>query len=529
MSASNAGRKATLVLLANLAGAALGYASLLLIGRYFAPAAYGAYLFALSITGLVSVLSNLGLGIAHQRHVAQGVDPGRAFGVLARLRLAIAVPVLAAGAIAYAIWTAAKGQAVTDATTPLVLGLALTVQLLAGARQSLFDTWQGQQRVNRIELAKGLDTFLVVVLLANAALLVAHLQGRWEIVPGVGAFWAGVLGLDAPLTVPQGAALLATSYVLAKGVSFLLALGWWLTDGIRMGPWDRDLARAYLRFAMPLALVGGLTMVLQYTDTLLLGFLWTAREVGLYGAAQRLSSLCLLGALAVGTVLFPRFATLHAVGDRDGERATFERSERYLLVLAAPLAAAMVALPRQGLHVAVGDAYLDAAVPLQLLALWALVIAMEQPISSRLMGTGSLSPVVRTVTINAVGNVLLNLLLVPRFGPSGSGVATLVSTAVAYLYLRHKGRQAFAIPWIEGHQVRTLTSALLAGAFWKAGAIWTGAAAFDRFWKLGAWGLSGLIVYAFVLAALGGIRREDLAFLRRVGHPSALLDELRGR
>src|SRR5688572_26670565 len=122
---SSAGRKATLVLLSNLAGAALGYVGLLLIGRYFAPASYGAYLFALGITGLVAVVSNLGLGIAHQRHVAQGVDPGRALGVLIRLRLLVAVPMLAVAALTYGLWSSRNPHALTDATTPMVLAFAL--------------------------------------------------------------------------------------------------------------------------------------------------------------------------------------------------------------------------------------------------------------------------------------------------------------------------------------------------------------------------------------------------------------------
>src|SRR5688572_10336767 len=99
MQDGTAGRKATLVLLSNLVGAALGYASLLLIGRYFAPDSYGAYLFAFGVTGLVAVISNLGLGLAHQRHIAQGIDPGRALGVLIRLLLLVAVPTLAVAAI----------------------------------------------------------------------------------------------------------------------------------------------------------------------------------------------------------------------------------------------------------------------------------------------------------------------------------------------------------------------------------------------------------------------------------------------
>jgi O-antigen/teichoic acid export membrane protein len=529
----NAGRKATLVLLTNAAGAGLGYVSLLLIGRYFAPASYGSWLFAFSLAGFFAVLSNLGLGAAHQRHVAQGVPADRAIGVLVRLRAILGTALLAAFGLAYGLWAAVKGGDFTDATTPLVLGLALLVQVLSGTRQVLLDTWQGQQRVHRVETLRLLDTAGVVFLLGNAALLLAHLQGRWEVIPGVGALWAGILGLDGPPSLEQAAVLLASAYALAKGLTLLVAWAWAVRDRQRTGPWDRELARSYLRVALPFALIGSISLVLQYTDTVMLGYFWTAREVGLYGAAQKLSTLCLVASTAVGAVLFPRFAQLRAAGDAAGEAATFAAAERYLLLLATLPAAAMVALPTQGLHVGVGDAYLDAAMPLRLLALWALASTMAQPIASRLMGGDSMGILVRATAIDAGGNALLNALLIPRaglgLGPTGAALATLLATLVTYGYLRAHSRRHHGIPWANAHQARILAAGLVVAAFWWGALRLAGPTAFDRFWELGAWGVAGTVVYALALAAFGELRRRDLAFLRRVARPAALVQELRGR
>ena len=528
-----AGRKASLAILSNVAGAGLGYLALLLIGRYFAPAAYGSYLFAMSATGLLALLSNLGIGTAHQRHIAQGIEPGCALGVLVRLRAAIGLGLLALVAIAYLAWSGLAGKPVTDATTPLVLGLAVALQMVAGSRQVLLDTWQGQQKVNRVELVRQLDTFLVLVLLANAALLMAHLEGRWEVIPAVGAFWSVRLGLDTPLGVPQAALLLGGCYLLAKTATLAIAWAWSLRDAWRLGPWDTALARSYGRVALPFALTGALALVLVYTDTLLLGFFWTAREVGLYGTAQKLAALCLLGATAVGAVLLPRFAQWLAAGDQAGEAATFDRAQRYLTLLAAPVAAAMVALPREGLHVAVGDAYLAAAVPLQLLALWALVFAMETPMAARFMGRGQTGLLVRSAGLNVGLNVLLNVVLIPPqmlgWGPAGAATATLLSTGLSYAYMRKQSRAHHGLPWVDAGQVRILAAGAAATAFWWSARVWAGAAWFDRVWELGLWGVAGLGVYVAVLAVAGELHAHDLAFLRKVAHPRSLLAELRGR
>lgn len=526
-------RKAAVVLLASLAGAGLGYLSLLLIGRYVAPAAYGAYIFALSATGLLALLSNLGLGPAHQRHVAQGVPLDRALGVLVRIRLGLGTALLLLFALGYAAWSAARGRPLTDATTPALLGLAVALHVISGVRQVLLDTWQGQQRVHRVEAVKTADTLLGVLFLANLALLLAHLQGRWEVVPGVGAAWARLLGLDGPPGPEQAALLVAACFLVPKALTLAGAWAWSWRDRVSLGPWDGALARSYLAFAFPLAASGALVLVVQYTDTLMLGYFWTAREVGLYGSAQRLASFCLLGATAVGAVLFPRFASLHALGDRAAQDLTFDRAERYLLLLTAPVAAAMVALPREGLHIAVGDAYLEAAVPLRLLALWALVTATAMPLGSRFMGEARTRLLVRSAGLNAGLNVLLNLALIPEWGagmgPEGAALATLVSTSVFYVYLRWEGRRHHGLSWVDRHQVRILAVGALVGLGWWAAARWAGPAAFDRAWELAGWGAAGLAVYAAALAAAGELKARDLAFARRILHPRELLREMRGR
>jgi O-antigen/teichoic acid export membrane protein len=527
------GRKAMLALMSNLAGAALGYLALLLIGRYFAPDAYGSYLFAMSATGILALASNLGIGTAHQRHVAQGTDPGRALGVLVRLRLLFSLAAVAVVALAYGVWWLADGGVLTDATTPMVLAMALLMQVLSGSRQVLLDTWAGQQRVNRVEAVRQLDTLLVLLLLGNAALLLAHLTGRWEVVPGVGSFWADQLGLSGPLELPQQALLLAGCYIVAKTVSLLLAWTWSLRDRVRLAPWDRALARSYLRLARPFALMGALVVVLQYTDTIMLGFFWTDHEVGLYGTAQKLASVCLLGAGAVGAVLFPRFAQLHSEGDHQATAATFTNAQRYLMLLVVPLAAAMAALAPQGVHIAVGDPYLGAALPLRFLALWALVISMEQPMSSRFMSGGHASLLVRSTTLTTILNVLLNLVLIPRggigLGPTGAAIATLAATSVSYVYLRAQSHRIHGVPWVDGHQVRIGLAGLAAGVFWLTAPMWAGAGWFDRVWELLGWGVAGGLLYIAVLALVGEVRRSDMEFLRKVTHPRALLAEMKGR
>lgn len=530
--AIEAGRKASLSFVANVGSAALGYAVLLLVGRYLQPEAYGSYLFAVGVVGFLAIVVNLGFGSAHQRHVAQGVPVGQALGVMLRIRAVSTSVFVLLVAAAYGSWALWKGPGFTDATTPRILVAAVALQFLSGARQLLLDTWTGQQRINRVETLRLADTLLALGVLANACMMLGHLEGRWIPLPAVGEFWAGVMGLEAPLGNEAAALLLIGSYLAAKAATLVVGLLWAASDRVKVAAWDRELARSYARFALPVAMTGALGLVLQYTDTLMLGFFWTAREVGLYGAAQKLSILASLLGAAVGTVLFPRFAQLHAAGRHEKEARTFEQAERYLILLTVPVAAALVALPAQGIHIAVGDRYVDAALPLRLLALATVVMAFEQPMAARFLGRGQTRWLVHSAAFNAGLNVLLNLWFIPTWGlgmgPAGAALATLLSTAASFLYLRWRTVQGFGAPWATWSHARVAVAGVAVGLgwWWAAGAF---PLAMDRVWELAGWGLLGAAVYAALLAVLGEFTAEDRRFLGRAAHPKELLAELRGR
>jgi peptidoglycan biosynthesis protein MviN/MurJ (putative lipid II flippase) len=164
--------------------------------------------------------------------------------------------------------------------------------------------------------------------------------------------------------------------------------------------------------------------------------------------------------------------------------------------------------------------------------LYALVGTAEQAMTSRMMGAGQTRFLVRSASLNAGANVVLNLLFVPPammgLGPTGAALATLVSTFLSYLYVRAMSRRLHGIPWVALHQLRILVAGAAVGVGW-----WVAAQslpdAFLRAWQLAAWGLLGGAAYFLLLAVLGELRRDDVGFLRGAAHPGRMMAEWRGR
>ncbi|MEA3191332.1 MAG: hypothetical protein QOD77_1914 [Thermoplasmata archaeon] len=528
------GRKALVLLASQVVGSVMGYGAILVIGRYFPPAAYGAWAVAFAAGSLLVILMNLGFGEAFVHFVARGADTGRALGVFLRLRLALtALTVLLVLAAAW-LYTGPLGGELTDATTWPVFWLALATMVLSVVRQMPLDLWLGRQQVHRTEAIKTLDTALNLVLLAALGVALAAQEGRWTPVGPLAPALADLLGVTRPWSVPEIAIGLALCTLAAKAATLLPTLAWWSRDRVPPGPWDRKLARQHWDYARPIALAGAVAIALGATDIIMLGFFHTTADTGLYGMAQRVSGLALLAATAVGTILLPFFSQVLGGGRHAEAARALGLAERYLLILTLPVAAAFVALPGPVLHVAVGDQYLDAAVPLAILGGLAVVFAASVPLRLKLMGGGFPKETLRASILNTVLNALLNLWFIPDapgLGLKGAGAAlgTLLSTLVTYVYLRLRVRRHFGVPFWNGRLAHiTLAGAGLA-ALWALAHQSLGASAFAHAWQLVAWGGAGTLLFLGWLVLLGELRGPDLRYFASLVSPGGLWRELSGR
>ena len=107
------------------------------------------------------------------------------------------------------------------------------------------------------------------------------------------------------------------SYVGAAIAALAVAMAtWhWRFPGLWRERSSFDTGRL-LRTSMPLLVVNSMTLILGWTDVLVLGIWRGAAEVGIYGIAMRLAVLTAFILSAVNVVVAPQFAALHAEGNR---------------------------------------------------------------------------------------------------------------------------------------------------------------------------------------------------------------------
>jgi O-antigen/teichoic acid export membrane protein len=164
-------------------------------------------------------------------------------------------------------------------------------------------------------------------------------------------------------------------------------------------------------------------------STFVLGFLGLTTGVGVYAAASRFSMIGSMFYLSVGNISTPIIADIHSQGDPVKLRAYYATTTRWLVMFNLPVFLTSVLFAKPLLWI-FGDDFTTGAASMMILAFGTLAYTAT--------GVGAnildMTDHPRVNTINSVIMVLitiiLNVLLVPRWGVTGAAAASSISTVM---------------------------------------------------------------------------------------------------
>jgi O-antigen/teichoic acid export membrane protein len=170
-------------------------------------------------------------------------------------------------------------------------------------------------------------------------------------------------------------------------------------------------------------------------DTLVIGAFLGAAPIALWTAASRI----ILGTQTLTNqlngVLFPTVVDCATAGRRDRLREIFLQGLQLSLVMVVPIATALVVLGDPLIRAWVGPQMLGSVPALQILAVAVAIRVGNGTATTLLKGAGGHRMLAAVNFAVGVGNVLLSILLVRRFGLAGVAFATLAAVICATLIL----------------------------------------------------------------------------------------------
>ncbi|GAB6082645.1 flippase [Desulfuromonas carbonis] len=394
------------------------------VARYLGPTQFGLLSFVGSFVAIFTSLSLLGLdGIVVRDLVKAPEHAAEILGVTLFLRLS-------AGATAYLAMLGAIFLLRPDDRLAQVFAAIMGAGLLFQALDTI-DLWF-QSKVCSVYVVYAKCSAFIVSSVAKIALVLMRAPLIDFVIVGVAELALAAMGL-----------LVAYRY-----------------QGQRISAWRVSLERArrLLSDCWPLLLSGVVFMVYMRIDQVMLGQMIDDHEVGIYSAAVRLAEVWYFIPTVVVSSVFPNIVRAREVDEAE----FYNRLQRlYNLLAFMGYAVAVPVTFVSGLVVSrlFGQDY-AAAAPMLALLIWAGLFANLAVARNAYLLVMNWSRVLfGMVLAGALVNVLLNLMLIPRYG----GMGAVIASCVAYWVAAHGGGLLYA-PLRKSTQM--LTRALLCPKFW---------------------------------------------------------------
>ncbi len=225
------------------------------------------------------------------------------------------------------------------------------------------------------------------------------------------------------------------SYVAGLSLGFLAAL--WTARGYLptiFSKFKKSIIRPLLESAWPFAVTGALGILLTNTDILIISWMRTAIDVGIYSAGIRIVQVFYLIPTVVQYATLPLLARL-ANKDNGKFRTVFERTIGTMFLLSIPLAIGGVVVGTQVMSAVFGSSYASGGLAFKILMLTMLVDFPATVIANAVFIYNRQKSLIVTSAIAGVMNIVFDLILIPPFGMAGSAIATLIAQGASNWYL----------------------------------------------------------------------------------------------
>jgi len=436
-------RGSSLLLTGRLLSLAITFGVQILIVRYLTKADYGAFAYALSLVALGQSIITFGLDRAITRFIPiyeEQREYDKILGTIVMVTSAILGLGLALIALTFGLSGLIAGQigdTQQNVTLVLILVFLVPLQALDALQTGLFSVFSKPRAIffRKYILAPG---FRLAV-----ALLVVF-GGKSVIWLAVGTVLAGLAGVVLYTYLLWGE-------LKRRGLIERFHLG-----TMRMP------AREIFTFTIPLLSSDLLYTVMNTSDAILLGHFGGAVDVGAFRVIQPAAQMNQI-VLSSFTLLFtPLAARLFARGDQAGINKVYWGTGVWTAVASFPIFALTFSLAAPLTTTLYGERYSSSATYLALLS-FGYFFQSALGFNGLTLKVYGLLRYVFTINIVAmVVNVVLNLALIPVYGPLGAAIGT-TGTLVVHNLFKQWGLRRAGVDLFEWQYIRIYVS-IVAGA-----------------------------------------------------------------
>ncbi len=269
---------------------------------------------------------------------------------------------------------------------------------------------------------------------------------------------------------------------------------------------DIDFIKFILKESLPFGLAMAFVMIFYWIDSVMLSLLKGQAVVGWYNAAYRLVLALLFIPQSFIAAIYPVMSRFNQTSN-DLLKLSFEKSFRYLTIIGIPIGVLTTMLAGRAILLIYDSDYTNAILPLQILIWSSVMIFMNISFGNLFNCLNKQSIVTKITAFCVVMNIILNLILIPKYSLVGASMATVFtevfSLFFSIIYMKKMGFKPINYNFLIVMS-KIIISCLVMFFF----------IFYVRNLPLFILAVCAFCVYCTVLYLLGGFDSKDLALLK---------------
>ncbi len=197
-----------------------------------------------------------------------------------------------------------------------------------------------------------------------------------------------------------------------------------------------------------------------FSDTVILGYITGDYAVGLYAVAIRIYDTTKALLAAAISVTIPRFCYFYNNGHEDEFKKLLGKVTNLIFIICVPAFIGLIILAKEIVLILFGNSYREGTLALQLLS-GALLFAVPAMMLSQsiLIAMKKEKTVFKVTAFGAILNVVLNIILIPRYAQNAAAFTTLLCEFIVLVIYAFKTQNE----WRHNISIKSLLQAMIAG------------------------------------------------------------------
>lgn len=396
-------KNTAVLLISNVSGKVLGFFYVMYAARYLQASGFGVLSFALAFTGLFGVLADAGLIQLSIRELARD-RPATLKYLKNIITIKSFLSIITFGLMILTINLLGYPQQTIKVV--FFIGLYTIINSFVDTFYSIFQAFEKMEYDSISQIIKNVLLFCGIMFIIHA---------------GYGIIEISVVYLASAII-----SILFCYYILNRKI--LAPDNRWAPLHLEI---DLPFWKSTLKKSLPFGLSSIFVMIYFWIDSVMLSFLKGDEVVGWYNAAYRSVLFLLIIPSSIVSAIFP-VASKFFKSSRNDLILLYEKIFKYLILLALPTGVGITFLADRIILLIFEASYEPSIIALQILVWAGVFLSITTLFGTILASIDKQYLGMWTVGICALFNVILNIILIPRFSYTGASVVTVITEIIGF-------------------------------------------------------------------------------------------------